>query len=261
MDALSAAGIPIYASPGRNGGIELDKNFILSKSLLSQEEKQQILQSLQGLASVNGFHYTQQLMIKLSALFQMRNPNWIEVDFNTWQSQNKEQELFDSLKEAICCKQVISFCYFSSQEKMTQRKAKPVRLVFKGQNWYLYAYCLLRQDFRFFKLSRLKKLKLAEETFEDDFSDLVIEKKLNLPPTVHLSLKFDRKLAFRVYDEFLEVKTDTEGDLYAELDIPDSALLDSYILSFGDAVEVLEPAFIRQRITEKLGKILKRYKS
>ena len=39
IDALSSSGIPIYASQGKNGGIQLDEDFVLSKSLLSQEDK------------------------------------------------------------------------------------------------------------------------------------------------------------------------------------------------------------------------------
>lgn len=47
MDALSAAGIPIYAQAGRNGGISLMKDFVLDKAVLSEDEKQEILTALQ----------------------------------------------------------------------------------------------------------------------------------------------------------------------------------------------------------------------
>ena len=39
IDSISSAGIPIYAIQGKGGGIEIAQEFILSKSLLSQNEK------------------------------------------------------------------------------------------------------------------------------------------------------------------------------------------------------------------------------
>ena len=50
LDALSAAGIPVYAAPGKGGGISLLDNYILEKSLLSKKEKEQILLALQGIS-------------------------------------------------------------------------------------------------------------------------------------------------------------------------------------------------------------------
>ena len=49
LDALSAAGIPVYTEKGRNGGVRLMKGFVLNKSLLSKEEQNEILFALQSL--------------------------------------------------------------------------------------------------------------------------------------------------------------------------------------------------------------------
>lgn len=261
VDALSSAGIPIYASQGKNGGIRLDRDFVLSKSLLSQKEKQEILQSLQGLGALHTAFQDTKLLTKLSALFHEKNPNWLEIHFGSWQENERQQELFYRLKEAICQRQFVTFDYFSNQEEQTNRQVKPVRLVFKGQDWYLYAYCLLREDFRFFKLTRIKKWQVLADSFEDDFSRLVIKTDLQYPSMVRLSLKFSPHMAYRVYDELTEVTCDQEGNLYAQLDIPDNAILESYLLSYGDGVEVLEPVFVRQLLKEKLRKINQIYKS
>lgn len=261
VDALSSAGIPICADPGRNGGIYLDKDFILSKSLLSQKEKQHILEGLQGLSSVNSSSYNRQLLTKLSGLFKMTNPNWIEVHFSPWQDKSRQENLFNHLKEAICQRYFLTFTYFSSRKEKTQRQVKPARLLFKGQDWYLYAYCLLREDFRFFKLSRIQELQLLPQQFTDDFSSLIIKQESDEGTVIHLSLKFIPELAYRVYDEFSDIRIDRDGYLYAELDCSDSDYsLESYLLSFGEGVEVLKPTFVRQKLAGKLEKMLKLYK-
>lgn len=71
LDAISAAGIPVYATQGKDGGISLLDDYILEKSLLSKEEKEQMLMALQGISSTEG-KTTDELLSKLSALFQIK---------------------------------------------------------------------------------------------------------------------------------------------------------------------------------------------
>ena len=52
LDAISAAGIPIYAIQGKGGGISLLQNYVLDKSILSDQEKEKILMALQGLIAI-----------------------------------------------------------------------------------------------------------------------------------------------------------------------------------------------------------------
>ena len=51
LDTISAAGIPIYATQGKGGGIFIMQDFVLNKSLLSEQEKEQILMALQGISA------------------------------------------------------------------------------------------------------------------------------------------------------------------------------------------------------------------
>ena len=261
VDSLSSAGIPIYTTQGKGGGIEIAEDFVLRKSLLTAEEKEQIMAALQGLDSTSHL-YQSDLLTKLSALFQVKNSNWIEIDFNHWQNDKAYEESFHQLKTAILGKHLVSFSYLASDGQETNRRVKPVRLFFKSQNWYLYAFCLLRQEFRYFKLSRMKNLERLEERFEDSFEDVVLEKELAYENTIKLAVKFDRKVAFRVYDELGgDIRTDAEGNLYTEIEIPNDQRLYSYILSFADAVEVLDPPEIRVKMKEMIHKLAEKYKT
>ena len=190
----------------------------------------------------------------------MKNTSWIEVDFNNWQNNKMYEKTFNDIKSAILSKNIVSFTYFSSNEKETSRRVKPVRLLFKGQDWYLYALCLLRNDFRYFKLSRIKNLETHTEKFDDNFEDVVLKKEMPYENTVHIKVKFDRKAAFRVYDELNgEITEDDEGNLYAEIEIPNDYNLFNYIFSFGDGAEVLEPKEIRMQIKEMINKMAGKY--
>lgn len=259
IDTMSSTGIPVYATQGKGGGIEIAKEFALSKSLFTVEEKSELMAALQGLSSVADDRKNE-LLIKLSALFKMKNPNWIEVDFGTWQNNKEYERNFNTIKSAILCKNVISFCYFGSDKKETIREVKPIRLLFKGQDWYLFAFCLLRNDFRYFKLSRMKGLETSTAVFEDDFEGVATDKEVNYADLVRIKLKFDRKAAFRVYDELCTgITEDDKGNLYAEVEIPNDYNLYDYVFSFGENVEVLGPEEIRLQVKDKIKKLAKIY--
>lgn len=259
IDSLSSAGIPIYTTQGKGGGIEIAKDYVLSKSLLSENEKKQIMSALQVLDNTTK-QYENDLLTKLSALFKIKSTNWIEVDFNNWQNNQMYEKTFNDIKSSILNKYTISFSYFNSNEKETSRSVKPVRLLSKNQDWYLYALCLLRNDFRYFKLSRIKNLEIHTEKFEDNFDDIILKKEMSHNNTIHIKVKFEHKVAFRVYDEINnEIIEDAKGNLYTEMEIPNDYNLYSYILSFGDGAEVLEPKEIQMQIKKMISKMAEKY--
>lgn len=100
IDSLSSAGIPIYATQGKGGGISILEDFTINKSLFSSQEREQILMALQGILTATGKN-TDALLAKLSGLFQVKSENWIEVDFTDWVHGKLEQDVFNLIKEAI----------------------------------------------------------------------------------------------------------------------------------------------------------------
>ena len=260
IDVLSSAGIPIYATQGKGGGIEIADDFVLKKSFFSKNEQEQILIALKGLELTNK-GCENKLLTKLTALFKTKNTNWIEVDFINWQRSKSYDELFKDIKSAIINKNIVSFTYFSSNKKETSREVKPIRLLFKGWDWYVYAFCLSRNDFRYFKLSRIKEFEILSNTFEDDFDNIVLKKEMEYEETVFVKVKFDRKMAFRVYDEVSgDIEEDEDGNLYATVELPNDYNLYNYIFSYGDAAEVLEPKEIRDKIKNIINFMNKKYK-
>lgn len=259
IDAISSAGIPIYAAQGKGGGISILSDYTLEKSFLSEQEREQILMALQGIMATIG-KTSDELLTKLSGLFQMKYTKWIEVDFSDWVQGKPQQNTFDLIKNAIFQKKVISFCYFNSKGNNSKRNARPICLVFKSKDWYLYAFCLLRNDYRFFKLTRIRQVEMLSDTFTQDFTPIKIEKQIHIEKTITVKLKFDRRIAFRVYDEFTDnITEDTQGNLYVQVNLPDNEILYSYLLSFAEYVEVLEPQCIRKQIKKRLQKMQEKY--
>lgn len=260
LDTISAAGIPIYATQGKGGGIFIMQDFMLNKSLLSEQEKEQILMALQGISATE-HNQTDELLMKLSGLFQSKVTNWIEVDFSEWYKNTPNYDVFNLIKNAIFNQYTITFSYFAREGNYSNRTVEPIKLIFKNKDWYLYGFCLLRNDFRFFKLTRIKDLEISSDTFIREVkSSHEIETVIKNKHFIHAKLKFSPKVAFRVYDEFTDnVSKDNQGNLYVNIDLPDNETLFSYILSFGDNVEILEPDYLRHSMKEKLALMLEKY--
>ena len=88
----------------------------------------------------------------------------------------------------------------------------------------------------------------------------ILKKEFKYENIVHLKVRFNRRAAFRVYDELnTNITEDEDGNLYTEIEIPNDYNLYNYIFSFGDLVEVLEPEEIRIKIKKMINKIAQKY--
>lgn len=258
VELLSSAGIPIYMTKGKGGGISLLPDFILNKTVLTDGEKSDILSALHAVEAVS-LEQTNTAVQKLSSLFGNTNADWVEVDFSGWANANEEAQLFSLLKTAILGKKKVAFKYHSS-EGSTQRTAEPMKLCFKGQSWYLYAFCTVRQDYRFFKLRRMKELQPLDEHFERTAPVKIFEGgEIFQDDFVTITLKLSKKMAYRVYDEFSQYKTLPSGDFIATLTMPRGDWVYQYLATFGEHCEIIEPEDIRLQIKEKLQKTLAQY--
>lgn len=259
IDALSAAGIPIYAVRGKGGGIFLQDNYALDKVLFTDEEQKEILIAIQSLKLINGSLSTS-LVSKLSSLFKKESLDWLEIDFSDW--TGLRNELFEKLQQAILSRKVIQVNYLSHKGEFIARELEPLKLVFRNKAWYIYAYCRLRGDFRLFKIARMRNLMLLSESFARKTPKKVFsEKAASKEKQVELTLLFDSGVAYRVQEEFKTVRQDQDDHLIATVTLPDDETTIYYLLSFGDHLEVLEPAAFREKMKEHIKKLNNKYKT
>lgn len=250
VDALSAAGIPIYAEVGRNGGIQLMNDFVLDRVFLSEAEKQEIITALQSInALLNiGSHETLQ---KLSAIFNQSFENWLEIDFSRWGIKEADNDKFQRLKSAIIHCKLVKIQYVSTYEMMSERIVEPLQLSYKANAWYLKAFCTEKQDWRLFKLNRILVLGILNDSFvRRDFPKQLEDsgEKYN-----QVILRFPKEMAYRVYDEFNEdqVQRQETGDLIVSARMPEDAWLVGFLLSFGTQVDIIAPVYLKRLLAEQ----------
>ena len=263
VDALSAAGIPVFTQKGQGGGIRLMDQFVLDRALLSQAQQDEILFALQAILATGG-GAEEETLSRLTALFRREGTGWLEVDFTDWGSGAAERENFALVKEAILTRRPLSFTYYSSAGARSRRTAEPARLVFKGGCWYLSAFCQKRQDWRVFRLMRMEALTVEEGVCPTRRPP----DRLEAPAPggyrgVDLRLRFAPSAAWRVRDYFhpREITREEGGCLLVACNFPEDQWLMSFLLSFGSQLEVLSPVYWRDRLAGEIKKSLQLYKT
>ncbi|MCI5873648.1 MAG: YafY family protein [Clostridiales bacterium] len=261
IDALSASGIPIYAEKGRNGGIFLLHDHVLERAVFSDAEKQTLLEALQNLAAVGGAG--DEVIKKLSALFCMEAENWLEIDFTRWGKTPGEQQKFDMLKEAIFEHCIVKITYVGTKGIETTRKIQPIQMLCKMGNWYVKAYCMKKEEFRTFKISRITELTLLPETFlPKSYPQTENQNSQNDVTLRDMVFCFSDSAAYRVYDEFDsdQIERQKDGSLLVRTKMPEDVWLTGYLLSFGTEVEVIEPAYLRDLLAKQAKRIYEKNK-
>ncbi len=259
VETLSQAGIPIYMSKGKGGGISLLPDYILNKAVLSDEEKTDILYSMEAVNAVS-LENKSSALNKLNSMLGKNENDWIEVDFSSWGIFQNDGEYFSRLKTAITQKKVIAFMYSSAKAEKIKRTALPLKLVFKGSAWYLYGYCRIRKDFRFFKIRRISELIVTDEVFQLSPPKKVINNhKTDMDTFIKAILKISPEMAFRVYDEINSYTIDADNNFICELYLPNIDTVCDYAASFGQYCTILSPVGAAKKMKERLEKTLKNY--
>lgn len=243
VEALSGAGIPIYTEPGRSGGIYLLPDFTLDKAAFSENEKQEILTTLQSLRAT-GYTGGTETLTKLSALFHVNARSWLEVDFSRWGKRTCDNAKFEALKTAVIGRREIKIAYENTKGERSRRILQPLKISYKSKEWYLKAFCTKKQDFRMFKLNRILELEVLERTF---VPRPYPEQESNPQSLSRIVLLFSKETAYRVYDEFdeTEIERQKNGGLIVCAEMPVDTWLIGYLLSFGTQVEIMEPSYLK----------------
>lgn len=259
IEFLSTNGIPIYATQGKGGGISILEGYSIDKTLLSNEEQKQIIMALQSV-NATGQVNVKESLLKVANIFKNNEINWVEVDFSSWQQNNKDKEIFKILRDCIFSRTEVSFFYYNLKGEKSNRTVEPYKLVFKVNTWYLYGYCNKRKEMRFFKLTRINDLKTLHKNFQ----------KRNLPSNnysykeennlIQLKLQVNASMGFRVYDEFRNgIIIEKDNYFLVDIEIPKGQWLFSYLLSFENNIKVLEPEEIKEKYIEIVKNIIKNY--
>lgn len=258
IDIISSVGVPIYVTTGRNGGIQIDDSFVLDRLILSDKEKEDIITALKSVSIVDDRN--SDTLSKLSAIFNTKNEDWLEVDFSRWGNKAQDNTMFQKLKEAIISRKMLCIVYANTRGEVIERVICPLKMVYKAKSWYIKAFCMNKSNFRIFKLTRIIQARNMEKNFDPmEFPQEKKEMKVNYENVI---LRFPQRMAYRIYDEFEvdEIHQDDNDDFIICAPMPIDEWLIGYLLSFGSKVCIIEPKYLKKIVYNEAKKICKRNK-
>lgn len=255
IEHLCLAGIPLVTAQGQNGGISIMDGYKMDRTLLTSSDMQAILAGLRSLDSVSGTNRYTELMEKLSvgASNLIAGDQHILIDLSSWYKSSLAPKI-ELIHGSIECAKQISFLYFSPKGER-RRTIEPYDLVFQWSSWYVWGWCLDRQDFRLFKLNRMTELQ-QEISFEKRAAPLPdLSSDRVFPNHYQVKALFSPEYKWRLVEEYGpdSFQEQPDGRLLFSFGFTDRNNILSWILTFGRGVELLEPVELRRELY-RLGK-------
>lgn len=277
IDALSFAGVPIYAEGGHGGGIALDENYRTTLTGLQESEILTLMISgnTQNLQDVGLANAAETSVLKLLASLPQAHQPSVEhmrqrilIDPDWWWHETQPMPHWEKLQRAVYEDWCIQITYKNYRDEIVQRILEPYSLVTKSSFWYLVAR--REGEFRTYRVTRILDLEIIDQHFTrlPEF-DLPTHWRRYLQEfgqnfrlyefTIHLApqhLGFIRQVAagrHQVLDE-----TTAEGWLVIKLKLDSLDFARMLVVGLGQDVWVAEPLELREAIVQTARDVLRK---
>jgi predicted DNA-binding transcriptional regulator YafY len=267
LKSLEETGVPI-AGDSRTG-YSLVEGYKLPPLMFSQEEAFAFLaaERLVDRFTDSGLKESYQSGIdKIKAVMRLAEKTTIE-DFDNKVTTLNFQHTGDSdshnslqiLMDATAKRKKVRITYFSyHKQAISERLVDPIGIFFSMSSWYFIAFCNEKEDYRTFRVSRIREIILTEEGFSLKHPSLdsflkTLKDKDNLQKVILKVAKLD----FPLIDEskyYQGLVEENETGNYIEMHFMTFSLerFSRWYLSFIDITEVLHPTELKTKVNSIL---------
>ncbi|KGE19661.1 helix-turn-helix transcriptional regulator [Paenibacillus wynnii] len=263
METLSFSNIPIYSKNGVYGGYGIMDEYKLDKRLLSSKDLENILTALSGLGQILFSDEVELTLKKIEAMIGSASWNGsIHLSFYDWEGRSEIHQILKICQESILKRKLISFDYIDKSGIKTNRIVEPYQLHFSQTSWYLKGFCIHRQRYRTFKLSRIDSLSMDEKTFNPRDYLLEQEDEASYQPQL-VAIKV--LISPSIKDQFIErygrksIETYSSEYFLATIDVPQNSIGFQFLAGFGTNLEIVEPKTYVEEFRNYLNKMMEIY--
>ncbi len=272
MEAIELAGIPIMSIQGPNGGYGIMDNFKMDNQLVSVEDLYYIITSLKSVSDSLGESAMDETLEKMRTLLPSRSSDFLAerneklyMDFSMLGGDPRQQKSFRTVKEAVDSQRLLRFSYTNNNLISRKRTVEPLTIAFKWRSWYLFAWCHERENFRIFRISRIREPEILPSRFKRKsvkFEDYLQEQESSDPGGMtELTVRFAPAMKSHVeeYHPPEECTVEPDGSLVVKMRMPEDGWMYGFLLSYGEFLTVLDPPRVREVLKNTAEKIAEKY--
>ena len=266
MVSIAEAGIPVYSNQGKSGGYSILPSYKVRNCNIHQEEQQLIQQALESLATSYANETLAGLIEKYHLLLDRDQGQSIFFDFGIARENQQVQKLIQMLKQAIETNVLVEFFYRDAQGKESQRLVEPLAMQYKWYSWYLFAWSVPQEDYRTFKVARIRRLQITSgkpDRKHPSVKELMEQSDRAYGETcITLEVDFDKKDTCLMEEYFpdsqIEERSEEKSRIWIQVP-PGERLWKALLLSMGSHVEIISPETYRNELIETAQSFLSNY--
>jgi predicted DNA-binding transcriptional regulator YafY len=285
LDALSGAGVPVYAQRGRGGGWALLGGHRIDLSGLTASEARSLVLAATGAPDQHGVDAALRKVLAAlpaglrdqvaaaRASVHVDRSGWGRPDPERSQSDDRHAAAtLDALRHALDQAVQVDLCYAKPGELASWRRVHPHGLVVKGGVWYLVATAA--SGLRTYRVSRVEAIEPSSEAaVTPDGFDLqatwgALQRKFaTLRPSAEITVELLvepwawPRLSGRLgaWWDLVDFGVEVDGRRRAQLSVASAAHAAAELVGFADSVEVRSPPEVREQLAALGQRLINRY--
>lgn len=157
------------------------------------------------------------------------------------------------VRKAILNETQISCEYINQKDERTVRTLEPLRLDPRADGWYLRAYCPIHKEVRNFKLDRMRRIEVLDETRSEEARNVS-----EIEDAVYIASASDTRVtvevepeAYRLISEFKSISEPSSvenGRIRAEIKVGHLPNIGRLVARYGGAARVISPDQARAHV-------------
>jgi len=266
IKALEGSGVPIIGEAGI--GYSVMEGYRLPPVMFSQEEASALLLGSKLAEQFTDGSIRQHFaaaLFKIKAVLRSSDKEYvdnltenIEVVRSRVPNEDLAQQYLSSLQRAIAQKRVVSMEYYAQyKEETMQRAIEPIGLCYYGSAWHVIGWCRLRNDYRDFRLGRIRKMSLGDEIFDAKAHPSIqeyIKQVTHRSELLEVTIRFNKTVARHIGEHkyFYGFVSQVDVDDYVEMKFVTSQLelFGRWLLMFTNAVTIVAPDSLRDTMAK-----------
>lgn len=276
VKALDESGVPVIGEAG--SGYTIMEGYRLPPVMFTQEEAAALLlggKLAAHMTDASVKKHFETALFKIKAVLRTTDKeqmdilaDHIEVIRSRIPDEEAPSQHLTALQKAIADKRAINIHYYSNyNEEVNERVIEPIGLCHYSANWHLIGWCRLRNDYRDFRVSRIKRLQIKDEQYDISVHPSLqdyIQKMTSGNDLHEVVLRFDKEVVKYMREQkyyYGYVREEEEADFVRMYFV--TAHLQGFgrwLLMFTNSVRVESPSALQEMMQQFWAEIKEHYR-